>query len=276
MINHIRDRVQLNNGSQMPWLGLGVFRMTDEKETELAIRAALEIGYRSIDTATIYKNETSVGRAIRASGVPRQSIFLTTKVWNSDLRQQRVLAAFEESLARLAVDYIDLYLIHWPVSGYYQPAWKELEKIYASGRAKAIGVSNFTVHHLEDLLSECQIVPVVNQVEFHPRLFQPKLLDFCQRHHIQVEAWAPLMRGQIFTEDTVQKLAAKYRRTPAQVILRWDLQHQVVTIPKSTHPSRIAENAQIFDFELSEEEMCALDGLDQGKRIGPHPDQVNF
>jgi methylglyoxal/glyoxal reductase len=276
MINQISDRVQLNNGSKMPWLGLGVFRVADGLEVENAVRAALETGYRSIDTAAFYGNESGIGKAIRESGIPRQELFLTTKVWNADQRARRVLEAIDESLERLGTDYVDLYLIHWPVPGFYQEAWKGLEKIYASGRAKAIGVSNFLVHHLEDLLPECQIIPAVNQVEFHPRLVQPKLLDFCQRHQIQVEAWAPLMRGQIFMEDTVQKLAAKYRRTPAQVILRWDLQHQVVTIPKSTRPSRIAENSQIFDFELSEEEMRALDGLDQGKRIGPHPDQVNF
>lgn len=275
-INHISNRVKLNNGSEMPWLGLGVYRMTDEPQTESAIQTALEIGYRSIDTAAFYKNETSVGKAIRASGIPRRLLFLTTKVWNSDLRQQRVLAAFEKSLERLGVDYIDLYLIHWPVPGFYQQAWKDLETIYASGRAKAIGVSNFLPHHLDTLLEDASVVPAVNQVEFHPYLVQPELLEYCRRKQIRVEAWAPLMRGQVFTNPTIRRLAEKYQRTPAQIILRWDLQHGVVTIPKSVQPERLAENAHIFDFELSAEDIRAIDSLDNDKRSGPHPDEIDF
>jgi diketogulonate reductase-like aldo/keto reductase len=276
MITSITDCTLLNNGLTMPWLGFGVFQIADGQHVEHAVKTALEIGYRSIDTATVYRNESGVGKAIRESGIPREDIFLTTKVWNDDQRGKRILAAFEESLKRLDTEYVDLYLIHWPVKGCYQETWHEMETIYHSGRVKAIGVSNFQVHHLEHLLPDSQIVPTVNQIEFHPFLIQPGLLRFCQEHKIQVEAWSPLMQGQIITEQAVQKLAEKYHRTPAQITLRWDLQHEVVAIPKSTHSNRIAENAQIFDFELSQEDINVLDALDRGKRVGPDPDNFNF
>lgn len=276
MIRSLKDCTVLNNGLRMPWLGFGVFQINDGQEVVDSVKNALRVGYRSIDTATVYKNERGVGRAIRESGIPREDIFLTTKVWNEDQRRKRTLAAFEESLERLDTEYVDLYLVHWPVKGCYIDTWQEMEIIYQSGRAKAIGVSNFLVHHLEDLLSASQIVPSVNQVEFHPFLLQPDLLIFCQSHLIQVEAWSPLMQGQIITEKTHLKLAAKYNKTPAQIVLRWDLQHEVVTIPKSTHANRISENAQIFDFELSQADMDLLDALDEGKRVGPDPDTFNF
>lgn len=276
MINNIQDSTLLNNGLKMPWLGFGVFQITDGQDVEQAVRDALEVGYRSIDTAAAYRNEVGVGKAIRESGIPRKDIFLTTKLWNADQRKQKVMEAFEESLERLGTDYVDLYLVHWPVAGFYAKSWKVMEQIYQSGRAKAIGVSNFMVHHLEDILLDCQVVPAVNQVEFHPFLVQPELLKFCQENKIQVEAWSPLMQGQIVTNATVQKLAEKYRKTPAQVVLRWDLQHEVVTIPKSSHKTRITENAGIFDFELSPEDMNILDALDEGKRVGPDPDNFDF
>ncbi|MBI9050094.1 MAG: aldo/keto reductase [Anaerolineaceae bacterium] len=276
MISSIKDCAVLNNGLKMPWLGFGVFQMKDGQEVENAIKYALETGYRSIDTASVYGNESGVGKAIRESGIPREDIFLTTKVWNADQREKRILAAFEDSLKRLETDYVDLYLVHWPVKGCYQETWKEMEKIYQSGRAKAIGVSNFLVHHLEDILPESQVVPAVNQMEFHPFLVQPDLLAFCKKHKIQMEAWSPLMQGKIVSEPVVQKLAEKYQKTPAQITLRWDLQHEVVTIPKSAHEQRITENAQIFDFELSQADMQVLDALDQGKRVGPDPDNFNF
>jgi diketogulonate reductase-like aldo/keto reductase len=276
MISSIKDRTLLNNGLEMPWLGFGVFKLGDGQEVERAVRYALETGYRSIDTASVYGNERGVGKAIRESGIPREDIFLTTKVWNDDQRKRRTLAAFEESLKRLETEYVDLYLVHWPVKGCYQETWQVMEEIYQSGRAKAIGVSNFQIHHLEDILRDSQTVPSVNQIEFHPFLVQPKLLRFCQSHEIQVEAWSPLMQGRIVTEQTVQKLAEKYTKTPAQIALRWDLQHKVVTIPKSAHPNRIAENAQIFDFQLSEADMNVLDALDEGKRVGPDPNSFNF
>lgn len=276
VINSIKDQTLLNNGVEMPWLGFGVFQIKDGPYVEDAVMTALEIGYRSIDTATVYGNESGVGNAIRKSGIPREEIFLTTKVWNDDQRGRRVQAAFEESLARLDTGYVDLYLVHWPVRGCYQETWREMEKIYQGGRVKAIGVSNFQIHHLEDILPDSQIVPAVNQIEFHPFLMQPELINFCQEHKIQVEAWSPLMQGQIVTEHAVQDLANKYQKTPAQITLRWDLQHEVVTIPKSIHSNRIAENAQIFNFELSEEDMNVLDALDQGKRVGPDPSNFNF
>ena len=276
MITSIKDCTLLNNGLKMPWLGFGVFQINDGQEVEHAVRSALEIGYRSIDTATVYGNERGVGKAIRESGILREDIFLTTKVWNDDQREKRTLEAFEESLKRLETEYVDLYLVHWPVKGCYQETWQVMEEIYQSGRAKAIGVSNFLVPHLEDILRDSQIVPSVNQVEFHPFLVQPELLRFCQSHKIQVEAWSPLMDGKITNEQAVQKLAGKYHKTPAQIALRWDLQHEVVTIPKSTHSNRIAENSQIFDFELSRADMNVLDALDEGKRVGPDPANFNF
>ena len=263
MINNLNDSVLLNNGLKMPWLGFGVFKVKDGQEVEKAVSSALEVGYRSIDTAAFYKNERGVGKAIRESGIPREDIFLTTKLWNEDQREKRIMAAFEDSLMNLGTECVDLYLIHWPVKGCYQDTWQVMEEIYQSGRAKAIGVSNFLIHQLEDILSDGQIVPAVNQIEFHPFLLQPELLKFCQEHKIQVEAWSPLMQGQIITEPTVLKLAEKYNKTTAQIVLRWDLQHEVITIPKSIHSDRIAANAQIFDFKLSEEDMDVLDALDE-------------
>jgi len=276
MFTGIGDCTTLNNGVEMPWLGFGVFGMDDGDEVVRAVRHALDTGYRSIDTATIYANERGVGRAIRESSIPREEIFLTTKVWNDDQRRRRVLAAFDESLERLAVDYVDLYLVHWPVPGCYEDTWQVMEDIYETRRARAVGVSNFMPHHLEDLLSWSRFPPAVNQVEFHPRLVQLELLKFCRDRGVQVEAWSPIMQGQVVQDRTIAELAKKHERTPAQVTLRWDLQHGVVTIPKSSHPDRIAENARIFDFELSEEDMRRLDALDSGKRLGADPDNVDF
>ena len=276
MIKSIKDKTLLNNGIEMPWLGFGVYLIDNGEKLEQAINKAFEVGYRSIDTATIYKNERGVGKAIRQSGIPREEIFLTTKVWNTDMRASRTLAAFEESLERLDTDYVDLYLIHWPVEGFYKETWQVLEEIYRNGRIKAIGVSNFQVHHLEDLMKDAEVMPTVNQIEYHPFLGQPELLDFCKANKIQVEAWSPLMQGQIVNVPIVQQLAKKYNKTPAQIALRWNLQHHVVTIPKSSRPSRIEENAQLFDFALSQEDMSQLDELNQGKRVGPDPDNFNF
>lgn len=275
-ITSIADCTTLNNGVKMPWLGLGVFLVNEGQEVENAVRWALEAGYRSIDTAAIYGNERGVGKALRASGVPREEVFLTTKVWNDDVRAGRTAQAFQESLDRLGVDYVDLYLIHWPVKGRCVEAWEAIEEIYRSGRARAIGVSNFLVHHLKDLLAHATVVPAVDQVEFHPYLLQPDLLRFCKDRGIQLEAWSPLMHGKIFNVPIVQRLAQKYGKNPAQIILRWDLQHEVVTIPKSVHKERIISNAQVFDFELSDEDMAALDALDEGRRVGSDPDNFNF
>lgn len=276
MINNINDYTVLNNGYKMPWLGFGVFQIDDGAEIEQAINKAFEVGYRSIDTASFYKNEKGAGKAIKESGIPREEIFLTTKVWNDDLRKKRVMAAFEESLEKLDTEYVDLYLVHWPVKNFYLDAWREMEKIYESGRAKAIGVSNFTIKQLQDVLGMCKVKPAVNQVEFHPHLVQPELLKYCREKHIQLEAWSPLMRGQVTEVKVINELTKKYGKSPAQIVLRWNLQHKIVTIPKSSNPRRITENAQIFDFELSQADMDLLDSLNEGRRVGPDPNDFNF
>ncbi len=275
-ITKITDSTTLNNGLQMPWLGLGVFQMTSPHEAENAVRWALEAGYRSIDTAAIYGNEEEVGRGIKTSGVAREDIFLTTKVWNEDLRRGSVQAAFEQSLKRLDTDYVDLYLRHWPVKNCYRDAWDVMQDLYAKGRVKAIGVSNFMMEHLEDLLSGADVIPAVNQIEYHPHLLQPELIEYCKQKKIQVEAWSPLMQGKVFSVKEITGLAEKYGKTAVQVILRWDIQNGVVTIPKSSRKERIVDNADIFDFELSEQDMALLNSLDIGGRIGPDPYTFRF
>ncbi|MGA4720906.1 aldo/keto reductase [Fictibacillus nanhaiensis] len=276
MPSSIHDRAVLHNGVQMPWIGLGVYKAEDGDEVIQSIKWALDAGYRSIDTASLYDNETGVGQAIAESNVPREEIFITTKVWNTDQGYERTLAAFDASLERLGLDYVDLYLIHWPVPGKYNETWKALEKIYNEGRTKAIGVSNFKEHHLEDLMREAEIKPMVNQVEYHPRLSQEKLLAFCKEQGIQLEAWRPLLKGEIFEEPTLVELADKYNKSVAQIILRWDLQNGVVTIPKSVTQHRIEENIELFDFELSNEDMTRISVLNQDKRNGADPDDPEF
>lgn len=268
---HVADTVKLNNGIEMPWFGLGVYKTNEGKEVEDAISYAIEAGYRHVDTAKLYANEEGVGRAIRASGIERGSIFVTTKVWNDDQGYDATLRAFETSLGKLDIDYVDLYLIHWPIKGKYKETWRALEQIYKDGRAKSIGVSNFQIHHLNDLMMDFEIVPSVNQVEYHPLLTQEDLHEFCKQYGIQLEAWSPLMRGHLEI-PILQDLAAKYEKTPAQIVLRWDLQNEVVTIPKSVRQSRIVENADIFDFELTQEEMRSISALNRNHRFGPDPD----
>ncbi|MFD1953234.1 aldo/keto reductase [Paenibacillus thailandensis] len=276
----LHDTAKLRNGVAMPWLGLGVFQVEEGQELVEAIKAAVKLGYRSIDTAAIYKNEKSVGAGIREAlaetGLKREDLFVTSKVWNADLGYESALAAYEASLERLGLDYLDLYLIHWPVKGKYKDAWRALEKLYADGRVKAIGVSNFQIHHLEDVMKDAQVVPMINQVEFHPRLTQTELREFCKRHGIQLEAWSPLMQGQLLDNPELKAIADKYGKSIAQVIIRWDLQHGVVTIPKSIRPQRIEENASVFDFELSDEDMERIDSLNRDQRIGPDPDNFDF
>ncbi|MEF3310196.1 aldo/keto reductase [Paenibacillus sp. GYB004] len=261
----------------MPWLGLGVWKVTEGQEVEHAVRTAIETGYRSIDTAAVYGNEEGVGRAIRDSGVSRDELFVTTKVWNADQGYDSTLAAYEQSLGKLGLEYADLYLIHWPVKGKYKDTWKALEHLYEQGRVRAIGVSNFHVHHLDDLLQDAVVKPMVNQVEYHPRLSQRPLLAYCQKNGIQMEAWSPLMQGkELISHELLVGLGQKYGKSPAQIILRWDLQNGVVTIPKSVTPSRIRENADIFDFQLSAEDMALIDGLNLDTRVGADPDNFNF
>ncbi|WP_105980194.1 aldo/keto reductase [Bacillus paralicheniformis] len=277
---NLQDRIALNNGTDMPWFGLGVFKVEEGPELVQAVKTAIKHGYRSIDTAAIYGNEEGVGQGIREglkeAGISREDLFVTSKVWNDDLGYDETIAAYEASLEKLGLDYLDLYLIHWPVEGRYKAAWKALETLYEQGRVKAIGVSNFHVHHLEDLLKDAAVKPVIDQVEYHPRLTQKELQAFCRSHSIQLQAWSPLMQGQLLSHPLLKDIADKHGKTPAQVILRWDLQNGVITIPKSTKAERIAQNADVFDFELTLEEMKQIDGLNENTRVGPDPDNFDF
>jgi len=275
-ITDIKGTVKLANGIGMPYFGLGVFRTNEGKEVENSVRWALETGYRHIDTAAIYMNEKGVGNAIKASGIPRSELFITTKVWNENQRNGTVMEGFEDSLKLLQTNYVDLYLIHWPVKKKYTATWKVMEQIYDSGRAKAIGVSNFLTHHLEDIFGIADINPMVNQVECHPYLVQQPLIDFCKSHNIVYEAWSPIMRGAVNNIPLFVELSDKYKKTPVQIVLRWDLQKGIVTIPKSVHKDRIESNARIFDFELSAEDIKRIDSLDKNTRFGSHPDTFTF
>ncbi|RTE09952.1 aldo/keto reductase [Paenibacillus whitsoniae] len=279
-IQNIQDTVALHNGVQMPRLGLGVFQVADGPEVVDSVKAAIGTGYRSIDTAAIYGNEASVGQGLREAitehGVAREALFVTSKVWNADLGYDATLAAYEASLQKLGLAQLDLYLIHWPVEGKYSEAWRALEDLYLAGRVRAIGVSNFHVHHLETLMQTARIKPMVNQVELHPLLAQQELDAYCREHGIQLEAWSPLMQGQLLEHPVIQAIGARHGKSVAQVILRWDLQRGIVTIPKSTKPHRIQENASLFDFELSAAEMQAIDALNENRRVGPDPDNFDF
>ena len=277
MLNSIQSTTTLHNGVKMPWLGLGVFKVEDGAEVVNSVKTALEVGYKSIDTAAIYGNEEGVGKAIAESTVPREELFITTKVWNSNHGYEATLAAFDVSLEKLGLDYLDLYLIHWPLpsQGKFVDTWKALEKLYKDGRVRAIGVSNFKVHHLEEIIANCEIIPMVNQVEYHPRFNQRELHHFCKKHGIQLEAWSPLMQGGLLEEPTLVEIANKYNKSTAQIIIRWDIQTGVVTIPKSVKPHRIAENADVFDFELSQEDMDKINALNQDQRMFADPDDFN-
>ncbi|CAH0344230.1 aldo/keto reductase [Bacillus sp. CECT 9360] len=276
MIQNIQDTITLNNGVKMPQLGFGVFKVESGSQTVDSVKKALEVGYRAIDTAAIYKNEEGVGQAIRESGIPRAELFITSKVWNSDQGYESTLKAYDESLKRLGLEYLDLYLIHWPVKGKYNDTWRALEKLYKDGKVRSIGVSNFHVHHLEDLFANSEIKPVIDQVELHPRLSHEELRDFCQKHEMKVQAWGPLGQGHLIEEPTLKHIADKHGKTTAQVLIRWHLQHDIVVIPKSVTPSRIEENAQVFDFELSMDEMNKIDALNLNERFGADPDNFNF
>lgn len=266
--------LKLNDGRAIPQLGFGVFLVPPEDTVEV-VTHALGTGYRSIDTAAAYDNEAEVGEAIRASDLDREDVFVTTKVWNDDHGHERARQAFRRSLERLGFDYVDLYLIHWPNPGRgrYVETWEALCELRDSGHARSIGVSNFMVDHLERIIDATGVVPAVNQIELHPRLQQRELREFHRRHGIATEAWSPLGRGRILTDPTVTEIASAHGHTPAQVVLRWHLQLGNVVIPKSVTPERIGENFELFDFELSDREMSAIDELDAGERIGPDPEQ---
>ncbi|WP_306009565.1 MULTISPECIES: aldo/keto reductase [Bacillus] len=276
----IQDKTVLNNGVEMPWMGLGVFKVEEGPELVNAVKSAIKLGYRSIDTAAIYGNEEGVGQGIREgiaeAGISREDLFITSKVWNSDLGFESAIQAYETSLQKLGLEYLDLYLIHWPVEGKYKDAWRALEALYKEEKVRAIGVSNFQVHHLEELLKDAEVKPVINQVEYHPRLTQQELKAFCRENGIQLEAWSPLMQGQLLDNEIIAAIAEKHGKSAAQVILRWDLQNGVITIPKSTKEHRIAANASIFDFELSSDEMEQISSLNQNLRVGPDPNHFDF
>ena len=280
MIKDLQSTTTLHNGVKMPWFGLGVFKVEEGPEVVDAVKTAIKEGYRSIDTAAIYKNEEGVGEGIRegikVAGISREDLFITSKVWNADFGYESTLEAHQTSLDKLGLDYLDLYLIHWPVKGKYIDTWKALETLYSEGRVKSIGVSNFQIHHLEDVMKDAKVIPMVNQVEYHPKLSQTELHSFCQQHNIQLEAWSPLMQGQLLEDSKLKEIANVHGKSVAQIILRWDLQNGVVTIPKSTKEQRIIENSSIFDFELSATEMEQIAELNENKRIGPDPDTFDF
>ncbi len=273
---HLQSTTKLSNGVEMPWFGLGVYKVEEGDQVVNSVKWAIEAGYRSIDTAALYQNEEGVGQAIKESGVPREELFITTKVWNSDQGYDATLQAFEKSLSKLGLDYVDLYLVHWPVKGKYKDTWRALEKLHEDGKVRAIGVSNFQIHHLEDLLADAKVRPVVNQVELHPLLSQVELRNYCKEQGIQIEAWAPLAQGRLLDNPTLQAIADKHGKSIAQVLLRWDIQSGIVTIPKSIKKERIVQNADIYDFELSVEEMKQIDDLNEDRRFGADPDNFDF
>lgn len=259
----LESRTKLNNGIEIPCLGLGVYQSSPGKTTERAASYALKIGYRHVDTASLYGNESDVGKALLQSGLQREEVFITTKVWNSEQGYDTTLQACKRSLVRLGLSYVDLYLIHWPVQGMGEETWKAMIRILEEGKARAIGVSNYTIVDLKEILYNSDVVPVVNQVEFHPFLYQKELLRFCQNNKIQLEAYSPLTRGKRLNHPMIVKIAKKYSKTPAQVLIRWSLQHDTVVIPKSIHEDRISANCQVFDFRLQSDDMNVLDSLNE-------------
>lgn len=273
----IQSTITLNNGTVIPQVGLGVFQTPDGDTTVNAVQTALENGYRHIDTAMIYRNEASVGEGIRRAGLPRGDFFVTTKLWNDDIRAHRGKDAFQESLDRLGLDYVDLYLIHWPADG-WQQAWNDLQEIYASGRAKAIGVSNFQEHHIDELLANSDVLPAVDQIESSPQFTNHELIGQLPSKGIVAEAWSPLggTGGNLLGSPVLAEIGAKYGKSAAQVVIRWHIQRGVVVLPKSTHAERIKQNFDVFDFNLTSEAMTAITALNTGKRNGADPDNFDF
>ncbi len=262
----LNSTAKLNNGIQIPRLGLGVYQIPPGNSTVKAVKYALEIGYKHFDTAMIYGNESDVGKALKESNVKREDIFITTKVWNSDQGHDSTLKAFESSLRRLGLSYVDLYLIHWPVQEKIIETWKAMIKLLNSGKVKAIGVSNYSIEELKETINSSDIVPAINQVEYHPFLYQKDLLRFCKNNGIQLEAYSPLTRGQRLNDPNIVRIAKAYDKTPAQILVRWSLQHDLVVIPKSSHGERILENSQVFDFNINQKEMEILDSLNEDLR----------
>jgi diketogulonate reductase-like aldo/keto reductase len=271
---HPMPTATLNNGVAIPLLGMGMFKLIPGESSRLSLHWALQNGYTLFDTAYIYNNERDLGDILRDTGFPRDQAFITTKLWNADQGYDEALAAFDHSLRQMRLDYVDLYLIHWPVTGKRDESWRALQTIYKEGRARAIGVSNYTIRHLDELLSWADVVPAVNQVEFSPFLYQRELLEYCRSHGIQLEAYSPLTRKKRFDDPTVVEIAREHDVQPAQVMLRWCVQHDVVALFKSVHQGHIRRNAKAFDFELSDEEMAALDDLNEGLHVAWDPERV--
>ncbi len=281
---NLQDMYTLANDVQIPCIGFGTWQTPDGETAINSVKAALKAGYRHIDTAACYGNESSVGQAIKESGVPREEIFVTSKVWNTERGYEKTLAAFETTRAKLDLDYVDLYLIHWPAAANQFENWKEinaqtwraLEELYIKGKVKAIGVSNFLPHHLEALLEGAKVVPMVNQIEYHPGFMQAESVAFCKAHNILVEAWSPLGTGNVLNNETLIMMAQKYSKTVAQICIRWVLQHGLLPLPKSVTESRIIENTEVFDFEIKDEDMAIIDAIPFCGGAGINPDAINF
>ncbi len=273
---NIHSTKKLSNGIEMPRLGLGVYKMTEPDSAIQAMTAALDYGYRHIDTASLYANEKEVGEAVRASNVPRKDIFITTKVWNTDQGYDQTLRAFEKSLKLLEMDYVDLYLTHWPITETFVDTYKAIERLYDEKLIRATGVANHHQHHLEAIAVKANVKPMVNQIECHPRLTQFDLREYCAEQEIAITSWSPLARGRILEEPTLQRISNKYGKSTAQTIIRWHLQHDLIVIPKSENPTRIAENMDVYDFELSFEDMKNIDALNLNERTGKDPDNFSF
>jgi len=267
-------RYELNNGVEIPCVGLGTWKTAAGKETREACLTALRAGYRLIDTAAMYGNEADVGAAVRESGIPREEIFVTTKLWNSDHGYEQALKAFDHSLRTLGLDYVDLYLIHWPGGGKRSETWKAMEKLLKGGKCRAIGVSNYTIRHLQEMDSYAEVPPAIDQVELHPYLYQRDLIEYAKKKDIQIESYSPLTHGNMLSEQALVDAAKKYRRQVAQVLIRWGLQHGLVEIPKAAHRDHILANLEVFDFELSTEDMKALDALSRGYRVTWNPEEI--
>lgn len=279
MIKNLQDTLTLNNGVKIPGFGFGVFQIPDD-QTTAAVSNAIQQGYRLIDTAQIYGNEAGTGAGIQAglakTGLQRSDLFVTSKVWNDHLSYEETIAAYNDSLAKLGLDYLDLYLIHWPGDDAYRESWRALEDLYLAGKIKAIGVSNFEQHHFDDLMTTARVKPVLNQVEIHPLLTQEPMRAYAADHDFLLQAWSPLAQGKLFGNPVMEQLAQKYGKSVAQLILKWDVQRDVLVITKSTNPDRIAANADVFDFTISDADMAAIDALNAGLRVGPNPDEFDF
>lgn len=279
MIQSLTDKVVFNNGIEIPGLGLGVFQIPNEETAEV-VKTGIINGYRLIDTAQIYGNEKGTGEGIKEglkiTGLNREDLFVTSKVWNAHISKEEALNSFEESLKKLQLDYLDLFLIHWPGKDSFKESWLALEELYEAGKIRAIGVSNFEIHHLEELLSYAKVIPVLNQIELHPKLSQKEIRDFCKQHDIKIQAWSPLMQGQLLDHPVIKEIAKKHKKSTAQIILRWDIEQEILLVVKSVHENRMLSNSDVFDFKLDNEDMERLNSLNQSLRSGPHPDEFNF